>query len=71
MHLGAVLGHSLGAELTGVRTSLAFWVNGAEVDRSSIALAWEDSGAGSVEVVKEAAGELDEDAEAPRAVQYD
>ena len=68
VHLGAVLGHSLGTELAGVRTSLAFLVNGAEVDRSSVALAWEDIRAGSIEVVKEAAGELDEDTEASRAV---
>lgn len=48
VYLGTVLGYSLGAELSGVSTSLAFWVNDAYFTASSVAPAWEEGVAENV-----------------------
>ena len=48
VHMGTVLGYSLGAELSGVSTSLAFWVNKAYFTASNVAPAWEEGVAENV-----------------------
>ena len=42
VHVGTVLGYSLGAELKDARTSLAFSVNGVRVPLENLAPAWEE-----------------------------